>query len=221
MKQCAILLLATACAALADDLPVKVSVLENTVLCVRTSRVTDRFSEQFHAVQPTNVLSGIILDLRSADGDRNVATNDFASRKTPLVILVNGQTRGAAAALAAELRAAGPGVIVIGSTNAAQTIRPDLTVSISADDEQRFLEDPYFTPDTPLAKPAGTNDFLSFVDHISEADLVRIKMKDGEDNAKASALPRPAPAQPVIRDPALARAMDLLKALAARYPAQG
>jgi hypothetical protein len=72
-----------------------------------------------------------------------------------------------------------------------------------------------------LAKPAGTNDFLPFVDHMSEADLVRIRMKDGEDNAKASALPRPAPVRPVIRDPALARAVDLLKALAALHPAHG
>jgi hypothetical protein len=33
--------------------------------------------------------------------------------------------------------------------------------------------------------------------------------------------PRPAPPQPVIRDPALARAVDLLKALAILHPAHG
>ena len=220
MSKCAILLLAAAFSAMADELPVKVSVLENSVLCVRASRVTDSFSEQLRVVRTTNVLSGTILDLRSADGDRIAAANDFPARKTPLIILVNGQTRGAAAALAAQLRAAGPAVFIIGSAGASNAIRPNITVAIGADDERKFLENPYFAP-AAAAKPAATNDLLPFVDHMNEAELVRIKMKDGEDTGKTASLPRPTPAQPVIRDPVLARAMDLLKALAALHPARG
>ena len=53
---------------------------------------------------------------------------------------------------------------------------------------------------------------LPFVDHMSEAELVRKKIKDGE--GEDSPAPRTEPATPVIRDPALARAVDLLKALA-------
>jgi hypothetical protein len=61
---------------------------------------------------------------------------------------------------------------------------------------------------------------LGFVDHTSEADLVRKRIKDGESDG-AIATPRAEPPQPVIRDPALARAVDLVKALAALHPARG
>ncbi len=61
---------------------------------------------------------------------------------------------------------------------------------------------------------------MAFVDHTSEADLVRKRIKDGEPRTIHTTTQRPKPApQPVIRDPALARAMDLLKALAALHPA--
>ena len=46
------------------------------------------------------------------------------------------------------------------------------------------------------------------------------RVKDGDDDGSVST-PRADPPQPVIRDPALARAMDLLKALAALHPARG
>ena len=218
MRKCAILFLASALTALADELPVKISVLDNTLLCVRANRVTDNFSEQLRAAQPTNVISGTILDLRSADGDRNAAINDFPGRKSPLVILVNGQTRGAASALAAQLRASGT-VVIIGSANAAKTLRPDITVAVSADDEKRFLENPYFTAPVPAAFSA-TNDLLPFVDHMSEAELVRKKVKDGEDTGDDALTTRTEP-PPVIRDPALARAVDLLKALAVLKQSRG
>jgi hypothetical protein len=61
---------------------------------------------------------------------------------------------------------------------------------------------------------------MAFVDHTSEAELVRKRIKDGDDEGDV-ATPRAEPLQPVIRDPALARAADLLKALAALHPAQG
>lgn len=218
MKKCAILLLAAALPAWGGDLPVKISVLDNKVLCVRACRVTDDFSEQFRTARPTNTISGIILDLRFADGDRNAAMNVFPGRKSPLVILINGQTRGAASALAAQLRAAGPAVVVIGSANPAETIRPDIAVAVSADDEKKFLENPYFT--APAAAFSATNDLLPFVDHMSEAELVRKKVKDGEDVGDDALVPRPE-SSPVIRDPALARAVDLLKALAVLHPARG
>jgi hypothetical protein len=57
------------------------------------------------------------------------------------------------------------------------------------------------------------------VDHTSEAELVRKRVKDGDETDAAS--PRAEPPQPVVRDPALARAIDLLKALAALHPARG
>ena len=163
-----------------------------------------------------------MLDLRSADGDKNAAASAgdfFAARKFPLVILVNGQTRGAAAALAADLRAAGDGILV-GSTNFTGAARPDIAVTVAGADEIKFLADPFFIPPPPRpATSSATNDFAGFVDHTSEADLVRQRVKDGDEDD--SATPRAEPGQPVVRDPALARALDLFKALAALHPARG
>jgi hypothetical protein len=206
----------------APTAPLTASVLENDVLRLRVERLTDDFPQEFLAAQPTNKLDGIVLDLRSADGAQNAlpaASGLFAGEKFPLVILVNGQTRGAAAALAADLRTAGDGIL-IGGTNFTGQVRPDIAVTVPAEEEEKFLANPFFVPVSP--KPvsgAGTNEYLEFVDHTSEADLVHERVKDGEEDEAAT--PRPKPSQPVIRDPALARAVDLLQALAALHPARG
>jgi hypothetical protein len=53
------------------------------------------------------------------------------------------------------------------------------------------------------------------VDHTSEADLVRAKVKDGsQDEDSKTFRARPEPPRPFIRDPVLARAVDLIEALA-------
>jgi len=222
MKQSALLTLATALAALtagAADPLVKVSVLDNAVVCVRASRVPENVTEQIRAAAPPSHLAGTVLDLRFADDAATNAADYFIHRKLPLVILVNNQTRGAAAELATQLRASAS-AILIGSTNVAGYLTPDLVVAVSADEEKTFQENPYFkTLSSPYGSISATN-LIAFVDHTSEADLVRKRVKDGDDDGSVST-PRAAPPQPVIRDPALARAMDLLKALAALHPARG
>ena len=205
-----------------ETAPVSASVLENNVLRLRIQHLTDNFAAEYLAVQPTNQPSGIILDLRSADGEKNAAPSAgdfFAAKKLPLVILVNGQTYGAAAALAADLRLAGDGLLV-GSTNFTGPARPDIAVTVAGADEIKFLNDPFFNPaPAKTVSLSATNEFFPFVDHTSEADLVRKRVKDGDDDDTAT--PRLEPSQPVIRDPALARALDLFKALAALHPARG
>jgi hypothetical protein len=205
-----------------ETVPLTTSLLENDVLRLRVLHLTGDFAAEFLAAQPTNKFDGIVLDLRSADGDKNAAAaagDFFAAKKFPLVILVNGQTRGSAAALAADLRAAGDGILV-GSTNFIGAARPGIAVTVAGADEAKFLADPFFIPAAPkTVLPAATNDFSQFVDHTSEADLVRQRVKDGDEDDAAT--PRAEPSQPVIRDPALARAVDLFKALAALHPARG
>jgi len=215
---------------------VQSDVLDGTVLRYRVGMVTDGVAPEFTKVPLTNVIAGLVLDLRFAGGAATPTATDsdfsfFSTNKTPLVVLVNSRTEGAAAALATRLRSAGLGV-VIGGTQAVPV--PDLTVAVSAEAEKSFLADPYLTVSNavpavaPGGKPAGaaaeTNDWAvfmgGFVDHTSEADLVRKKVKDGEDDGEAAGTPR-SPAPPVIHDPALARAVDLLKALAALHPAHG
>ncbi|HLZ55268.1 MAG TPA: S41 family peptidase [Verrucomicrobiae bacterium] len=167
----------------------------------------------------------------------------------PLLVLVNSETTGAAEALAAVLREADAGLLIGNSTaGLAMTtmdfplkngerlriatnpvklgdgvvishVSPDITVTVSPDDERAYLKNPYVTlAQNDASAAVTTNDFLALVDHTSEADLVREKLKDGDDNG--AVLPVPAAGKtapkpvPVIQDPVLARAVDLIKGLA-------
>ena len=216
MKKCAVLFVAVSsllAAARAAD--TEVSLVETNVLRIRVNRLTENFAAQLAAAMPTNAVLGRILDLRGAGGDlAATAEHCFSGAPTPLVILVDGQTAGAATALARQLRAAGAG-IVMGSPDS--PIRPDIAVASRAADEKVFLQNPYATiPTNPVGTLSATNELLTYVDHTSEAELVRRRVKDGEDDSNS---PRAEPAQPVLRDPVLARAVDLLKALAILHPA--
>jgi hypothetical protein len=215
MKTCVVLFLAvSSLVAASRAAETGVSFLENLVLRVRVNLLTEPFAE------PTNPVSGAILDLRFADDAAPAAADYFARKKPPLVILVNSQTRGEAAVLAAQLRASSS-AIVIGSTNPPGKITPDIAVAVSVDDERKFQDNPYAAPVTNRAGYlSATNNLFAFVDHTSEAELVRKRIKDG-DEAEDLPTRRAEPLQPVIRDPALARALDLLKALAALHPARG
>ena len=206
-------------AADAAESAMNVSVLDNAVLCVRASRVPENVKEQIRAATVPSHLSGTVLDLRFSDDAATNAADYFIHRKSPLVILVNSQTRGAAASLATELRNSASAVL-IGSTNLSEGLSPDIVVAETTEDEKKFQDDPFFKAAAgPMSGVSGTN-LLAFVDHTSEADLVRKRIKDGEEDGDAST-PRAEPPQPVVRDPALARAIDLLKALAVLHSARG
>lgn len=209
---------------LAGEPAASVSVFDGDVLCIRAAYLTDSFAEQVHSLQPTNKVVGTVLDLRFADGDDksvDAAVKLFAGKKTPLAIVVNSQTRGAAAELATRLRLARAGIL-IGSTNLPGTILTDIAVAASLEDERKYLANPFAAPNTNvLISLSAKNELLPFVDHMSEAQLVQRRIKDGEDEGDEPLSPRVMPAQPVIRDPALARAVDLLKALAILKPMHG
>jgi len=199
------------------------AVFDGNVLCIRAGYLTENFPDELRSLQPTNKIVGTVLDLRFADGEDaavDAAVKAFAAQKIPLALLVNGQTRGAAAALATRLRAAKAGIL-IGNTNTPGIVSADITVDVSAEDEKKFLADPFTAPATNNeASLAVQNDLLDIVDHMSEAELVHRKIKDGADDGDEPLSPRVTPSQPVIRDPALARAVDLLTALAILKPAR-
>ena len=103
----------------------RVLVLENNVAYLRVGQVADNLAMEIQSAQmalaATNKIIGTVLDLRFADGDdlsaANATTNWFAVKKLPLAILINSETRGAAVALAKDLRFAHDG-LVFGSTTA-------------------------------------------------------------------------------------------------------
>jgi hypothetical protein len=197
----------------------KSEILEGNVAYLRVSHVAaglpDEIGAANRALTATNKIAGTVLDLRFADGDdaaaATAAANLLAVKKLPLAILVNGGTRGAAVTLATTLRESRAG-LVFGSVPAA--VKADISVEETPSDEKKFFENPYAASATnAVAALPDTNDFLPWVDHTSEADLVRAKIKDGdefENPPPHAAGPQP----PVIRDPVLARAVDLLKGLA-------
>jgi hypothetical protein len=114
-------------------------------------------------------------------------------------------------------------------------LKPDIAVAVNADDERGFWKNPYGlpAPGNNDSRPA-TNAYLPYIDHTSEADLVRERKKDGklinlsgparpsmprgnDDNDGDEDAPPPAasrPQKPALRDPVLARAVDLVKGLA-------
>ena len=197
-------------------------VLENNVAYLRVGRVANGLATELQSAQTalaaTNKISGTILDLRFADGDdlaaARAAAELFAKKPLPLAVLVNTETRGAAATLATDLREARDGLVLGG---AAGELKPDIAVAVNIADEKEFLKNPYAVS----AAAGGTNasaatngNLATFIDHTSEADLVREKIKDGEQD-EDSLPPRPTePQAPYIHDPTLARAVDLIKALA-------
>jgi hypothetical protein len=209
---------------------VKSAVLEGNVAYLRVGQIEKNLADEIRAAQGalavSNEIAGTVLDLRFANGDAldsAKATADlFASKKMPLAILVNRETRGAAESLASELRAVRAGLI-FGSvsgpvkTNSETTAlaQPDIVVAVSPEDERAFMENPYAAPArNDTNSPAATNNMLPFVDHTSEADLVRAKIKDGDGFESVPVQRASEPPKPFIRDPVLARAVDLIKGLA-------
>ena len=197
----------------------KSAVLENNVAYLRVSHVGPNLSQEILSAQTalaaTNKIAGTVLDLRFADGEDSMAgqavESSLASGKSPLAILINAGTRGAAAKLAADLRDTRP-CLILG--NPARNLQPDITISLNAGAEKGFLDNPFGTlPQSETNSDATTNDFLPFIDHTSEADLVRAKIKDGDQDESMQPERAAGPPTPFIRDPVLARAVDLIKGL--------
>lgn len=162
----------------------------------------------------------------------------------PTVVLVNQQTEGAAEALAGVLRDAGVALIIGANTagrammteefklSNGQTLciarrgvrlgsgveltsaglTPDIVVRVAPADEQTWFADP-FRDLSRSADDGGTNTVARAPRRrINEAELVRARREGTNLAAPNTAVAEEEPV--VVRDPALARALDLLKALA-------
>lgn len=169
----------------------------------------------------------------------------------PVVLLVNRQTRSAAEALPAALRENGVGLILGAKTAGQASIYkevklesgprlriasapvrvgkdrvmpsegfpPDIEVRVDPETEQACYKDPYVV----LARSSvrAVRSPGSVERPQSEAELLRL-FREGEDPSSVAASPKVAePPKPVLRDPVLARAVDLLKGLAVVHAQRG
>ncbi len=210
-------------AAAVDNSLAKSTVLEGNVAYLQVSRIGSNLVDEVSAAQSalavSNKIAGTVLDLRFTDGDdldsAKAAADWFAAKKLPVAILVNGETRGAAAKLAVDLRGKHAGLIFGSSTD----VKPDIAVAVAIEDEKKYLENPFRnpTPDGTNSMEA-TNHLLPFVDHTSEADLVRERLRSGSQDEPPQAAPAAEPTKPFIHDPVLARGMDFIRGLAVLHP---
>lgn len=179
--------------------------------------LVDGIGAALNRLQTTNAIAGIVIDLRFAGGndtdDLPAIERQLEQSKLPLAILINGQTAGASAKLAEDLREENTG-LVFGS--AAENFQPDIAVPINSEDEKKFLNDPYAElPRGGYGVDSSTNLLpLVEIDHTTEADLVREKIKDGDQDDSDHAV---TPQKPFIHDPVLARGADFIKGVAALH----
>ena len=109
-----------------------------------------------------------------------------------------------------------------GSALSEQGLRPDIAVEVSPEDERSYYVDAFkVTEKTNLLASAaasttgtgsGTNR-LARRPRFNEAELVR-ERREGVSEADVTAMRGREPDQPMVQDPALARALDLLRGLA-------
>lgn len=106
-----------------------------------------------------------------------------------------------------------------GTALSAQGVKPDIEVKVGLGDERIHLRDAYGLVAKPVVRsgaisnaPAGTNT-TGRRQRITEADLVR-ERREGRSLEEFTPARDREPLKPQISDPALARAVDLLKGLA-------
>ena len=151
-------------------------------------------------------------------------------RETGVGLILGGPTAGAAM-IGTEYQlksghrvriASSPVKLGDGTALTLQGVKPDIEVLTSADEERVFLEDPYASAKTNVTASsvlAGTNSVASTNRpsrrlRASEADLVRARKEGLSLDADFLAGRSTESEKALIRDPALARAVDLLKGLA-------
>ncbi len=253
----------------------KTQVYDGEIGYVRVGRVTEDFADSlrkaYEGLTRSNKLSGLVLDLRYVNrGDYAAAVaaadlflheerplldwgNGFVKSKAneaairvPATVLINGQTAGAAEALAAMIRMTGTGLLLgtktsgqavitrefkltSGGTLAIATapvklgdgspmpihgVSPDIAVALPAKAQAAWYADPFAALSSITgARLTGTNAVRRT--RFGEAELVKGKREGFPTDAELISAPAASdPEKPVIRDPMLARALDVLKGLA-------
>ena len=172
------------------------------------------------------------------NGQTTAAAEALAAvlRETEVALIVGAPTAGGAHAFkevalsnGRKLRIASGSVTTGGGTKlTAEGVSPDIMVAVNSEDETLYFLDPFALPAgvTSRSRGGGSAQDSSTTRQtrrrVNEAELVRLQREGQEARDPAAAASSPAPgatrsteenAEPVIRDPALARALDLLKGI--------
>jgi hypothetical protein len=109
-----------------------------------------------------------------------------------------------------------------GSALSEQGLKPDIAVEVSPEEERAYYVDAFKVTDktnllagggsSATSSGSGTNRVVRRP-RFNEAELVR-ERREGVSEADFTALKGREPDQPMVQDPALARALDLLRGLA-------
>ena len=148
-------------------------------------------------------------------------------REAGAALILGGTTRGAAMTTqdfqlknGQQLRIATAPVKLGNGEALSKGVKPDIEVKISPELERAFLEDPYvISTRTNLASAPGSSVSAATTNRPTrrrpnEADLVRARRDGFSLEGEFPVGSDLEPEQPILRDPTLARAVDLLKGLA-------
>ena len=143
-------------------------------------------------------------------------------RDAGVALILGGTTRGAAMTTqdfqlknGQQLRIATSPVKLGSGEMLSKGVKPDIEVAVSPELERAFLEDPYVvSTKTNLASVPTATTNRPTRRRPNEADLVRARRDGFSLDGEFPVGPDTEPEKPVLRDPTLARAVDLLKGLA-------
>jgi len=99
-------------------------------------------------------------------------------------------------------------------------LRPDIAVTVTAEEERAFYAEPYRNFGRLAAAAGGAGQGKNSPARLNEAELIR-RMKEGQNLDAPPVVTAPSITTPQVRDPALARALDLLKGLAVMRASRG
>jgi C-terminal processing protease CtpA/Prc len=148
-------------------------------------------------------------------------------RKTAVGLILGGRTAGQAMVMRDFFLkdgrrlsiATAPITLGDGSVLSDEGIKPDIEVSVSPEDERAYYADAFATLPRPGTVSAGAQPGARR-NRVNEAELVRAHREGMDRDANPDQpVQRPparsaAPEKPLVNDPTLARALDLLRALA-------
>ncbi len=173
----------------------------------------------------TNALSLPVTLLVNAETVGAAEALAEVMRDTGTGLILGNVTRGAAMTSreftlknGRKLRIAdGPVKLGNGSLIAEKGVTPDILVTVSEAEERAYMDDPFATPGrsvTATNLTATTTNRTPRRARLTEADLVRARREGVRPDEDLTSQREPESEKQLIRDPALARAVDLLKGLA-------